>query len=60
MLEIVAKSMGLKVTNDVMSHCSVGSGSIGSIAVKELAIPNDNNKMGLDSASKVDDLLNDA
>ena len=45
---------------DVMSHSSIGGGSIGSIAVGELAISNDNNEMGLDSASKVDDLLNDA
>jgi hypothetical protein len=59
-LENAAKSMRLTVTMDVMSHCSFGGGSIGSIAVGELAIPNDNNEMGLDSASKVDDLLNDA
>ena len=52
--------MGLTVTMDVMSHCSVGSGSIGSIPVGELAIPNDTNEMGLDSALKEDDLLNDA
>ncbi len=57
-LENAAKSMGLSVTMDVMSNCSVGGGSIGSIAVGELVIPNDNNEKGLDSASKVDDLLN--
>jgi hypothetical protein len=58
-LENAAKSMGLTV--DVMSHCSVGSGwSIGSLPVSELAIPNITNKMGVDSAAKVDDLLDDA
>ncbi len=40
MLENAAKSMGLTVTMDVMSHCSVGGGSIGSLPVGELAIPN--------------------
>jgi hypothetical protein len=52
--------MGLTVTMDVMSHCSVGGGSIGSLPVSELAIPNITNEMGVDSASKVDDLLDDA
>ena len=58
-LENVAKSMGLTV--DVMSHCSVEGGrSIGSLPVCELAIPNITNKMGVDSALKVNDLLDDA
>ena len=48
------------MTMDVMSHCSIGGGSICSITVGELAILNDNHEMGLDIASKVDDLLNDA
>ena len=60
-VENVAKSMGLTVTMNVMSHCSVGGGrSIGSLPVGELAIPNITNEMGVDSASKVDDLLDDA
>ncbi len=59
LLENAAKSMGLTV--DVMSHCSVDGGwSIGSVPVGKLAIPNITNKMGVDSASKVDDLLDDA
>ncbi len=58
-LENVAKSMGLTV--DVMSRCSVDDGqSIDSLPVCELAIPNITNKMGVDSASKVNDLLDDA
>ena len=57
-LENAAKSMGLSVSMDVMSNCSVDGGSIGSLAVGVLVIPNDNNKKGLDSKSKVDDLLN--
>ncbi len=58
-LENVAKSMGLTV--DVMSHCSVGGGrSIGSLPVGKLVIPNITNEMSVDSASKVDDLLDDA
>ena len=57
-LENAAKSMGLSVSMDVMSNCSVDGGSIGSLAVGELVIPNDNNKKGLDIESKVDDLLN--
>ena len=48
------------MTMDVMSHCSVGGGSIGSLPVGELAIPNNTNEMGGDSALKVDDLLDDA
>ena len=56
-LENAAKYMGLTVTMDVMSHCSVGSGSIGSLPVSKLAIPNMTNKMDVDSALKVDDLL---
>ena len=40
---------------------SVGGGwSIGSLPVDELVIPNITNKMGVDSALKVDDLLDDA
>ena len=55
-LENAVKSMGLTV--DVMSHCSVGGGwSIGSLPVSKLAIPNMTNKMDVDSALKVDDLL---
>jgi hypothetical protein len=58
-LENTTKSMGLTV--DVMSHCSVDGGrSIGSLPVGEFAIPNITNEMGVDSASKVDDLLDDA
>ena len=48
------------MTMDVMSHCSVGGGSIGSLPVGDLATPNITNQMGVDSASKVDDLLDDA
>ncbi len=59
LLENAVKSMGLTV--DVMSHCSVDGGrSVSSVPVGELAIPNITNKMGVDSASKVDDLLDDA
>jgi hypothetical protein len=55
-LENAVKSMGLTV--DVLSHCSVGGGwSIGSLPVSKLAIPNMTNKMDVDSALKVDDLL---
>jgi hypothetical protein len=40
---------------------SVGGGwSIRSLPVGELAIPNITKKMGVDSASKVDNLLDDA
>ncbi len=60
MLENAAKSMGLTVTMDVMSHCSVGSGSIGSLPFGKLAIPNITKEMGVDSPSKMDDLLDDA
>jgi hypothetical protein len=59
-LENAAKSMGLTVTMDVINYCSVGSGSIGSLPFGELAIPNITNEMGVYSASKVDDLLDDA
>ncbi len=57
--ENAAKSMVLTV--DVMSHCSIDGGrSIGSVPVGKVAIPNITNEMGVDSASKVDDLLEDA
>jgi hypothetical protein len=59
-LENAVKSMGLTVTMEVMSHCSVGGVSIGSLLVGKLAIPNITNKMGVDIALKVDDLLDDA
>jgi hypothetical protein len=55
-LKNAAKSMGLTV--DVMSVD--GGQSIGSLPVSELAIPNSTNEMGVDSASKVDVLLDDA
>jgi tape measure domain-containing protein len=58
-LENVAKSMGLTMMMDVMSHCFVGGGSIGSLPVGKLAIPNIKNEMGVDSLLKVDDLLDD-
>ncbi len=59
LLENAEKSMGLTV--DVMSHCSVDGGRIiDSVPVGELAIPNITNEMGVDNASKVDDLLDDA
>ncbi len=58
-LENAAKSMGLAVTMDVMSNRSVGGGSIRSLAVGEVVIPNDNNEKGLDRyEDRVDDLLN--
>ncbi len=55
-LENAEKSMGLTV--DVMSVD--GGRSIGSLPVSELAIPNSTYEMGVDSASKVDVLPDDA